>query len=65
MKTTDRYQKILNWLEREKIKDKIQLDKSKMDIVNQLKGINKEQLFVQSTTKKTLWQRIRKAIWGH
>lgn len=65
MKTTDRYQKILNWLEREKIKDKIQLDKSKMDIVNQLKGINKEQLFVQPTTKKTLWQRIRKTIWGH
>lgn len=65
MKTTDRYQKILNWLEREKIKDKIQLDKSKMDIVNQLKGINKDQLFVQPTTKKTLWQRIRKTIWGH
>jgi hypothetical protein len=64
METTDKYQKILNWLEREKTKDKIQLEKSKMDIVNQLKGIDKEHLFVKPKTKLTLWQRIRKTIWG-
>jgi hypothetical protein len=64
MKTTDKYQKILNWLEREKTKDKLQLEKSKMDIVNQLKGVSKEQLFVKPEKKLTLWQRIRKTIWG-
>jgi hypothetical protein len=64
MKTTDKYQKILNWLEREKTKDKLQLEKSKMDIINQLKGIKKEQLFVKPETKLTLWERIRKTIWG-
>ena len=64
MKTTDKYQKILNWLEREKTKDKLQLEKSKMDIVNQLKGVSKEQLFVKPEKKLTLWERIRKTIWG-
>jgi hypothetical protein len=35
-----------------------------MDIINQLKGIKKEQLFVKPETKLTLWERIRKTIWG-
>jgi hypothetical protein len=35
-----------------------------MDIVNQLKGVDKELLFVKPETKLTLWQRIRRAIWG-
>lgn len=65
MKATDKYQKILNWLEREKQKDKIQLEKSKMDIVNQLKGIKKEELFVETKTDLSLWQKIKKTIWGH
>lgn len=64
MKKTDNYQKILNWLDREKQKDKLQLEKSKMDIVNQLKGIKKEELFVTPEIKTTLWQRIKKTIWG-
>lgn len=64
MKQTDRSEKLLNWLEKEKTKDKLQLEKSKMDIVNQLKGVDKELLFVKPETKLTLWQRIRRAIWG-
>lgn len=64
MNKTDKYQKILNWLDREKQKDKLQLEKSKMDIVNQLKGIKKEELFVTPEIKTTLWQRIKKTIWG-
>lgn len=35
-----------------------------MDIVNQLKGIKKEELFVTPEIKTTLWQRIKKTIWG-
>jgi hypothetical protein len=64
MSKTENYQKILNWLNKEKEKDKIQLEKSKADIVNQLKGMSKETLFIKQNTKLTLWQKIRKTIWG-
>jgi len=64
MSKTEKYQKILNWLDKEKEKDKIQLEKSKADIVNQLKGMSKETLFIKQQTKLTLWKRIRKTIWG-
>ena len=64
MSKTDKYQTILNWLEKEKMKDKIQLEKSKLDIVNQIKGLNKEQMFIKEEVKLTLWQRIKKTIWG-
>jgi len=64
MSKTENYEKILNWLDKEKEKDKIQLEKSKADIVNQLKGISKETLFIKQKTKLTLWQKIRKTIWG-
>jgi hypothetical protein len=64
MSKTDKYQTILNWLEKEKMKDKIQLEKSKLDIVNQIKGLNKEQMFIKQESKLTLWQRIKKTIWG-
>jgi hypothetical protein len=64
MSKTENYEKILNWLDKEKEKDKIQLEKSKADIVNQLKGMSKETLFIKQKTKLTLWQKIRKTIWG-
>lgn len=64
MSKTDKYQTFLNWLEKEKTKDKIQLEKSKQDIINQIKGIDKETMFIKPTLKLTLWQRIKRAIWG-
>jgi hypothetical protein len=64
MSKTENYEKILNWLDKEKEKDKIQLEKSKADIINQLKGMSKETLFIKQKTKLTLWQKIRKTIWG-
>jgi hypothetical protein len=64
MSKTENHQKILNWLDKEKEKDKIQLEKSKADIINQLKGMSKETLFIKQKTKLTLWQKIRKTIWG-
>ena len=61
----ERYQSILNWLDKEKKKDKIQLEKSKSDFINQIKSIKKDDLFQPQEVKLTLWQRIRKVIWGH
>jgi hypothetical protein len=62
---TERYQSILNWLDKEKKKDKIQLEKSKNDFISQIKSINKEDIFKVEEVKLTLWQKIRKVIWGH
>jgi hypothetical protein len=55
-------EKALNWLNKEKQKDNAELDKSKQDFINQIKGMKREDLFVKP--KKTLWMRIKKMIWG-
>lgn len=55
-------EKALNWLNKEKQRDNAELDKSKQDFINQIKGMKKEDLFVKP--KKTLWMRIKKLVWG-
>ena len=55
-------EKALNWLNKEKQRDNAELDKSKQDLINQIKGMKKEDLFVKP--KKTLWMRIKKLVWG-
>jgi hypothetical protein len=60
----DRFQTILNWLENEKKKDKIQLEKSKLDYVNQIRGLNKKELFEPQVKKLSIWQKIKIMIWG-
>lgn len=61
----DRYQTILNWLDKEKKKDKVQLEKSKMDFIEQIKKINKSEIFEPKKPKLTLWQKIKMIILGH
>lgn len=64
MKKTDRNQQLLNWLENEKIKDSIELKKSKQDIINKIKEIRKEDLFEKKEKRVSLWQKIKIMIWG-
>lgn len=65
MKKMDRFQTILNWLEKEKKKDKIQLEKSKLDYINEIKGLDKSQIFKNETKKMTLWEKIKIIILGN
>lgn len=67
MKQTDRLEKLLNWLDKEKLKDTKELEKNKYNFISEIKGLNKEDIFRKQTveTKLTLWQRIRKTIWGY
>jgi hypothetical protein len=62
---SEKYQSILNWLDKEKKKDKIQLEKNKSDFIKEIKSINKEEIFRPKEIKLTLWQKIRKVIWGY
>ena len=64
MSKKDRFQTMLNWFEKEKQKDKIQLDKTKNDFIKEIKSFNKDEFF-KPKPKLTLWQKIRIMIWGH
>ncbi len=66
MKQTDKLEKLLSWLDKEKLRDNKEIEKNKHDFINEIKGLNKEDIFKKkSETKLTLWQRIRKTIWGY
>jgi hypothetical protein len=60
-------EKLLNWLDKEKLKDTKELEKNKYNFISEIKGLNKEDIFRKQTveTKLTLWQRIRRTIWGY
>lgn len=55
-------QKLLDWLNKEQKKDNEEIRKYKEDLANQLKKMNKDDMFQKP--KKTLWTRIKKMIWG-
>lgn len=67
MKQTDRMENLLNWLDKEKIRDKRDLEKNKNDFIKEIKKIKKEDIFISKKEEQkpfTLWQKIRKMIWG-
>jgi hypothetical protein len=64
MSKTNRDQQLLNWLENEKIKDSLELKKSKDDIVRSIKDLKKEDVFVKKE-KLSIWKKIRIMIWGN
>ena len=55
-------QKLLDWLNKEKLKDSSEIEKQKADFANKIKQMKKEDLFKKPKT--TLWTRIKKLIWG-
>ena len=66
MGKTDRNQQALNWLEKEKKKDNLEIKSVKDKLITEIKTLNKEDLFKKEEPikKVTIWQRIRKMIWG-
>jgi hypothetical protein len=63
MSKTDRSQQLLNWFNSEKLKDQRELDRNKQKIVNDIKKIKKEDLFLKPV-KLTLWQKIKVILLG-
>ena len=57
-------QQQIDWLEREKQKDKLELEKEKQQFINQIKKIKKEDVLPQKPKKFTIWQRIKKVLMG-
>jgi hypothetical protein len=56
--------KMLEWLEKEKTKDKIYLDSQKKQIIQNLKELNKEDILPKPPKKLSLWKRIKKVLMG-
>jgi len=53
----------LEWLEKEKIKDKLQLEKDKLSLINEIKKHKKEEILPKKV-KLSLWNRIKKVLMG-
>jgi hypothetical protein len=64
MSKTNRDQQLLKWLENEKIKDSLELKKNKENILKEIKGLKKEDIFVKEE-KKSIWKKIKVMIWGN
>jgi hypothetical protein len=59
--------KELDWFQNELTKDKIELDKTKSDLIKQITKLNKEEILPkipQTPEKISLWKRIKKVLMG-
>jgi hypothetical protein len=54
----------LTWLNRETEKDRLELEREKNNLINQIRKINKEEIFEEKIEKLTLWDRIKKVLMG-
>jgi hypothetical protein len=61
---SQRQEKILQWLNSEKAKDKKELEREKESFIRQIKKLNKEDIFPKPK-KLTLWQKIKILILGN
>lgn len=64
MSTPQQSQKMLNWLESERAKDKKQLESEKIKFAQQIKKLKKEDIFPKPKTL-TLWQKIKILFLGN
>jgi hypothetical protein len=54
----------LDWLEREILKDKKELEKEKADLIKKIVKLKKEDILPVKPKKLSLWQRIKKVLMG-
>ena len=54
----------LDWLQKEILKDSLELEKEKSDFINELKKYKKEDILPKPPKKLTIWQRIKKVLMG-
>lgn len=52
------------WLEKEIIKDEIQINREKLEFIKEIKKYKKEDILPQKPKKLTIWQRIKKVLMG-
>jgi hypothetical protein len=58
---------LINWLEKERNKDQLELDVEKNNFINEIKKLKKTDLIKKEEPKEvklTLWQRLKKVLMG-
>jgi len=67
MSKTDRNLQALKWLEKEQMKDNLEIKSVKDKLINEIKSLKKDDLFKKEEPikKETIWRKIRKMIWGN
>jgi hypothetical protein len=55
-------EKLLKQLEKERFNDMVSLEKEKEILINQLKGLKKEDILPKKPEKINLWTRIKKTL---
>lgn len=53
---------VVDWLKSEMEKDKIELNQEKINFINQIKDLKKEDILPEKPKNLTLWQRIKKVL---
>lgn len=56
--------KMISWLNTEKLKDKVDLEKDKSEFIKNIKQFKKDEIFDNKIKKLTLWQKLKKVLMG-
>ena len=59
----NKLQQQINWLEKEKLKDSLEINKEKEKLINEILKSKKEDI-ITKPKKLTIWQRIKKVLMG-
>ena len=66
MSKTQRTSQILNWFEKEKKRDDLEIISSKKKFISEIKNLKKDEFFKKEEPKKlSIWQKIKVMIWGN
>jgi len=60
-KLSTQIEKEIDWLKNEVEKDKLELEREKMNLINSIKKIDKKEV-IQPKQKLTLWKKIKKVL---
>jgi hypothetical protein len=55
-------QKLLDWLNKEKTKDNVEIENTKKKFAAEMLQMKKDELF--KSKKETIWTRVKRLIWG-
>jgi hypothetical protein len=59
-----RQEKLIDWYQKELLKDRNEVDIHKQKLIKEILGINKEEIVPKKPERLTLWKRIKKVILG-
>ena len=56
--------KLINWLEKEKLKDQVEINSKKNELINSIKKLNKEDILPKPKKSLTIWLKLKKILLG-